>query len=95
MPRVQFNTTVLPDTKTAWGYEIEVTPEGVFGNVPDELIDIEVGAGRVKLVQVAKKPEPAKVAEVVEVVEDKPQAAKDVVENGSGKRAGRPPKVVE
>ena len=74
MPRVQFNV-FKSDATTAWGYPIEQTNEGVFGVVPDELLELEVAAGRVKA--------PPK------------QTAQDVVESGSGKRVGRPAKVVE
>jgi hypothetical protein len=82
--RVKFNTLPPTDTKTVWGYTVEVTPEGVFGDISDELAEIEVAAGRVTKVGQAKKVEVA--------VEDKPQAAADVVAEGSGKRVGRPPK---
>jgi len=80
MPKVKFNTVVSAESKTAWGYDIEVTPEGVFGNVPDELLEIELAAGRVTKIEQPKK------------VEDKPLSAADVVAEGSGKRVGRPPK---
>lgn len=82
MPRVQFNV-FKSDATSAWGYAIEQTSEGVFGDVPDELLEVEVAAGRVKA--------PAKVEKVVEAE----QTAQDVVENGSGKRVGRPPKAAE
>lgn len=86
MARVQFNTIASEDTKSVWGYQIEKTADGIFGEVPDELVESEVAAGRVRLI----KSEPKKV----EVAEDKPQSAQDVIDNGSGKRGpGRPPKV--
>lgn len=112
MPRVQFNTFVAYDVKMAWGYPVEVTPEGVFGDVPDELLQLELDAGRVKRIeskQVADT-KPKTVPEVVEqtpveevevVVEQTPveevelpkdTTAEDVIENGTGKRRGRPPK---
>jgi hypothetical protein len=74
MPRVQFNV-FKSDALTAWGYPIEQTEEGVFGNVPDELLENEIASGRVKT--------PVK------------QTPQDVIENGSGKRVGRPAKVAE
>ena len=62
--RVQFN--VFPtDSKSAWGYPIEVTEQGVFGDVPEDMIDLEVEAGRIKA--------PAKVSKPVENVTDEPK----------------------
>lgn len=91
MPRVQFNTHVAYDSKTAWGYPIEVTDEGVFGDVPDELLQLELDAGRVKRIDV--KPGVTTELKPVEEVElPKDTTAEDVIENGTGKRRGRPPK---
>lgn len=91
MPRVQFNTHVAYDVKTAWGYPIEVTDEGVFGDVPDELLQLELDAGRVKRIEV--KPGVTTELKPVEEVElPKDTTAEDIVENGTGKRRGRPPK---
>lgn len=91
MPRVQFNTTVPYDVKTAWGYPIEVTDEGVFGDVPDELLQIELDAGRVKRIEV--KPGVTTEIKVTEEVElPKETTPQDVIENGTGKRRGRPAK---
>lgn len=81
--RVQFNGQPTFDTNTMWGYTVEVTDEGVFGEVPDELVASEAGAGRIKV--------PTKAAKVEEFAEQ-PQSAQDVI-NSSGKRIGRPPKV--
>lgn len=87
MARVQFNTIASEDTKSVWGYQIEKTADGIFGEVPDDLIELELAAGRVKLV--GATPKKVEVAEVAEVA----QTAQDVIENGSGKRGpGRPPK---
>lgn len=47
MARVKFNVTPYEDMKSAWGYPIEHTEEGVFGEVPDALLEVEVAAGRV------------------------------------------------
>lgn len=91
MPYVQFNTHVAYDSKTAWGYPIEVTDEGVFGEVPDELLQLELDAGRVKRIEV--KPGVTTELKPVEEVElPKDTTAEDVIENGTGKRRGRPPK---
>ncbi len=91
MPRVQFNTTVPYDVKTAWGYAIEVTDEGVFGDVPDELLQLELDAGRVKRIEV--KPGVKTEIKVTEEVElPKETTPQDVIENGTGKRRGRPAK---
>lgn len=79
MPRVKFNTVVSEGSTSAWGYPVEATKEGVFGVVPDELIESEVAAGRVILLEQPKTAEP--VAD-----------AQTAVENSSGKRLGRPPK---
>lgn len=88
MPKVKFNGKPAFDSNSMWGYTVEVTEAGVFGEVPEELLETEIGAGRVQLVEAAKKVEAPKP---VEVAEDKPQSAQDVVENGSGKRGpGRP-----
>lgn len=89
MPYVKFN--VFPsDALTAWGYAIEQTDEGVFGNVPDELVENELSAGRITLIaKKAKVIEPVQEPEVVEV-----QTPQEVMEFGSGKRAGRPVKGV-
>lgn len=100
MPRVQFNTHVTYDAKTAWGYPVEVTEAGVFGDVPDELLQLELDAGRVKLIE-SKQVADTKPKTVPEVVEQTPveevelpkdTTAEDVIENGTGKRRGRPPK---
>lgn len=100
MPKVKFNGKPAFDSNTMWGYIVEVTEEGTFGEVPDELLEIEVGAGRVQKIEGAKKPaapvevkKPEVVEKTVEVaseiVEEKPKAA-EVVE-GTGKRGpGRP-----
>jgi len=48
MARVKFNVTPHADLKTAWGYVVEVTADGVFGEVSDSLLDSEVAAGRVQ-----------------------------------------------
>lgn len=91
MPRVQFNTHVAYDVKMAWGYPIEVTDEGVFGDVPDELLQTELDAGRVKRIEV--KPGVTTELKPVEEVElPKETTPQDVIENGTGKRRGRPPK---
>jgi len=91
MPRVQFNTVAPYDVKTAWGYAIEVTDEGVFGDVPDELLQLELDAGRVKRIEV--KPGVTTELKVTQEVDlPKDTTAEDVVENGTGKRRGRPPK---
>lgn len=79
--RVQFNGQPNFDTNTMWGYVVEVTEQGVFGEVPDELVASEAGAGRIKV--------PAKVTKVAD---EQPQSAQEVVDNGSGKRVGRPQK---
>jgi hypothetical protein len=91
MPRVQFNTHVAYDVKTAWGYPIEVTDEGVFGDVPDELLQIELDAGRVKRIEV-KPGVKTEIEPVAEVELPKETTAQDVIDNGTGKRRGRPPK---
>lgn len=57
MPRVQFNVPVQPELKYAYGYAVEVTKEGVFGEVPKELVASEVAAGRVKAPEVKKSAE--------------------------------------
>lgn len=85
MPRVKFNGKPAFDSTNMWGYTVEVTPEGTFGNVPDELLETELAAGRVTKIEQPKKVEEVKV-------EDKPLSATDVVAEGSGKRVGRPPK---
>lgn len=54
MPRVQFNVAVQPELKAAYGYAVEVTEAGVFGEVPDELVASEVAAGRIKAPEVKK-----------------------------------------
>jgi len=91
MPRVQFNTHVAYDSKMAWGYPIEVTEAGVFGDIPDELLQLELDAGRVKRIEV--KPGVTTELKPVEEVElPKDTTAEDVIENGTGKRRGRPPK---
>lgn len=92
MPRVQFNTHVAYDSKTAWGYPIEVAEDGsVFGDVPDELLQLELDAGRVKRIEV--KPGVTTEIKVTEEVElPKETTPQDVIENGTGKRKGRPPK---
>lgn len=69
MPRVQFNVAPQPELKAAYGYAVEVTEAGVFGDVPDELVASEAAAGRVKVPE-AKKPEAKKP-------ETKPQFEKD------------------
>lgn len=74
MPKVKFNGKPAFDSNTMWGYIVEVTEEGTFGEVPDELLEIEVGAGRVQKIEGAKKTEPAKVAEAVEA----PKPAEEV-----------------
>lgn len=79
--RVQFNGQPAFDSNTMWGYTVEVTPEGVFGEVPDELVESEAGAGRVKVPAKVVKTEAVK-AESTTVVEEP-------------KRAGRPPKAAE
>ena len=56
MPRVQFNVESNAEIKAAYGYAVEVTEAGVFGDVPDELVASEAAAGRVKVPE-AKKPE--------------------------------------
>lgn len=82
MPRVKFN--ILPsDATTAWGYQIEQTSEGVFGEVPQGLVELEVSAGRIQAPAKVEK-EVVKAAEVAVV--DNSQTAQDVIENGSGKR---------
>lgn len=55
MPRVQFNVAPNVEIKAAYGYAVEVTEAGVFGDVPDELVASEVAAGRIKVPE-AKKP---------------------------------------
>lgn len=79
--RVQFNGQPAFDSNTMWGYTVEVTPEGVFGEVPDELVESEAGAGRIKIPAKVAKTEAVKV-ESTTVVEEP-------------KRAGRPPKAAE
>lgn len=59
MPRVQFNVAPNAELKAAYGYAVEVTEAGVFGDVPDELVASEAAAGRVKVPE-AKKPEAKK-----------------------------------
>ena len=54
MPRVQFNVAPNAELKSAYGYAVEVTKDGVFGDVPDELVASEVAAGRVKAPEVKK-----------------------------------------
>ena len=54
MPRVQFNVAPQPELKAAYGYAVEVTEAGVFGDVPAELVASEVAAGRVKAPEVKK-----------------------------------------
>jgi hypothetical protein len=56
MPRVQFNVAPQPELKAAYGYAVEVTKDGVFGEVPEELVASEAAAGRIKVPE-AKKPE--------------------------------------
>ena len=92
MPRVQFNTRVAYDSKMAWGYQVEVAEDGsVFGEVPDELLQIELDAGRVKRIEV--KPGVKTEIKVTEEVElPKETNPQDVIENGTGKRRGRPAK---
>lgn len=92
MPRVQFNTRVAYDSKMAWGYQVEVAEDGsVFGEVPDELLQIELDAGRVKRIEV--KPGVKTEIKVTEEVElPKETTPQDVIENGTGKRRGRPAK---
>lgn len=92
MPRVQFNTRVAYDSKMAWGYQVEVAEDGsVFGEVPDELLQIELDAGRVKRIEV--KPGVKTEIKVTEEVElPKEPTPQDVIENGTGKRRGRPAK---
>lgn len=92
MPRVQFNTHVAYESKTAWGYQVEVAEDGsVFGEVPDELLQLELDAGRVKRIEV--KPGVTTELKVTQEVDlPKDTTAEDVVENGTGKRRGRPPK---
>lgn len=81
MPRVKFN--ILPsDATTAWGYQIEQTAEGVFGDVPQDLVELEVSAGRIQAPAKIEK----EIVKTVEVVEENLQTAQDVIENGSGKR---------
>lgn len=64
--RVKFNGQPAFDSNTMWGYTVEVTEEGVFGEVPDDLVDSEAGAGRI-----VKPTKPVKVEEVSEVQEPK------------------------
>ena len=92
MSRVQFNTRVAYDSKMAWGYQVEVAEDGsVFGEVPDELLQLELDAGRVKRIEV--KPGVKTEIKVTEEVElPKETTPQDVIENGTGKRKGRPPK---
>lgn len=56
MPRVEFNVAVQPELKSAYGYAVEVTKDGVFGEVPEELVASEAAAGRIKVPE-SKKPE--------------------------------------
>lgn len=92
MPRVQFNTRVAYDSKMAWGYQVEVTEDGsVFGDVPDELLQLELDAGRVKRIEV-KPGVTTELKATKEVELPKETTAEDVIENGTGKRRGRPPK---
>ncbi len=56
--RVQFNGQPAFDSNMMWGYMVEVTPEGVFGEVPEELLELEIGAGRVKRPAKVEKVEP-------------------------------------
>jgi len=56
MPRVQFNVSPQPELKSAYGYAVEVTEAGVFGDVPDELVASEVAAVRIKAPEVKKPP---------------------------------------
>lgn len=84
--RVQFNGQPAFDSNTMWGYTVEVTPEGVFGEVPDELVESEAGAGRVKV--------PAKVAKT-EAVKAEAVKAEYATVVEEPKRAGRPPKAAE
>jgi hypothetical protein len=76
----------------AWGYQVEVAEDGsVFGEVPDELLQLELDAGRVKRIEV--KPGVKTEIKVTEEVElPKETTPQDVIENGTGKRKGRPPK---
>ena len=56
MPRVQFNVESNVEIKSAYGYAVEVTKDGVFGEVPEELVASEAAAGRIKVPE-SKKPE--------------------------------------
>jgi len=60
--RVQFN--VFPtDSKSAWGYPIEVTEDGVFGEVPEEMLSLVAEAGRFKVPAKTVKPTEAPTEE--------------------------------
>lgn len=61
MPRVQFNVESNAEIKSAYGYAVEVTKDGVFGEVPEELVASEAAAGRIKVPE-SKKPEVKKPA---------------------------------
>lgn len=56
MPCVQFNVAPNAELKSAYGYAVEVTKDGVFGEVPEELVASEAAAGRIKVPE-SKKPE--------------------------------------
>ena len=47
MAKVKFNVSPHSDLKSAWGYPIEVTADGVFGEVPADMIEHEAAAGRI------------------------------------------------
>jgi hypothetical protein len=50
MAYVKFNT-VACENQTAWGYPITSTNEGVFGEVPEDMLQSEINAGRVSLIK--------------------------------------------
>lgn len=78
-----------------YGYLCEVREDGVYIDLADEATISNFVLGR-RITKHAESPSPAATTAVEPVVEEvelpKDTTAEDVIENGTGKRRGRPPK---